>query len=152
MQDHTSPGKSGLPKAHAACALVCFAGALVTGLDWPTPAPQHAAVMMPALVIWGIAVLYQFLLAAGHLRTSILDHQHLFSSSHYERQSDLGWIVANVVVLVVVALFYVQRSNSIPILTGQTTTLVALLVTSLVSLAIWSIRWKLTPRKPKAAS
>ncbi|MEW4565337.1 hypothetical protein AB1K70_22620 [Bremerella sp. JC770] len=152
MQDHTSPGKSGLPKAHAACALVCFAGAVVTGLDWPTPAPQHASVMMPALVIWGIAALYQFLLAAGHLRTSILDHQHLFSSSHYERQSDVGWMISNVVVLVVVAVFYAQRSESIPILTGQTTTLVSLCVTSIVSLAIWGIRWKITPRKPKAAS
>ncbi|PQO37048.1 hypothetical protein C5Y96_07775 [Blastopirellula marina] len=152
MQDHTSPGKSGLPKAHAACALICFAGAVASGLDWPSPAPQHAAVMMPAMVIWGIAVVYQFLLAAGHLRTSILDHQHLFSTSHYERQSDIGWMVANVVVLGVVALFYVQQSDSIPILTGQTTTLVALFVTSLVSLVIWGIRWKITPRKPKAAA
>jgi len=152
MQDHTSPGKSGLPKAHAACALICFAGAVATGLDWPTPAPQHASVMMPALVIWGIAVVYQFLLAAGHLRTSILDHQHLFSSSHYERQSDIGWIVANIAVLIVVALFYAQRSESIPILTGQMTSLVSLLVTSLISLAVWSIRWKITPRKSKAAS
>ncbi|QDU73180.1 hypothetical protein Pan97_01470 [Bremerella volcania] len=152
MQDHTSPGKSGLPKAHAACALICFAGAVASGLDWPTPAPQHASVMMPALVIWGIAVVYQFLLAAGHLRTSILDHQHLFGSSHYERQSDVGWMVANVVVLVVVALFFAQQSNSIPILTGQTTTLVALFVTSAISLVIWGIRWKITPRKSKAAS
>ncbi|WDI44331.1 hypothetical protein [Bremerella sp. P1] len=152
MQDHTSPGKSGLPKAHATCALICFAGAVVSGLDWPTPAPQHAAVMMPALVIWGIAVVYQFLLAAGHLRTSILDHQHLFSSSHYERKSDIGWIVANVVVLIVVAVFFAQQSNSIPILTGQTTTLVALFVTSIISLVIWGIRWKITPRKSKAVS
>ncbi len=152
MQDHTSPGKSGLPKAHAACALVCFAGAVVTVLDWPTPAPQHESMMMTALVIWGIAVVYQFLLAAGHLRTSILDHQHLFSSSHYERQSDLGWVVANVVVLMVVAMFYAQRSSSIPILTGQTTTLVSLLATSVISLVIWGIRWKITPRKPKASS
>lgn len=152
MQDHTSPGKSGLPKAHAACALICFAGAVATGLDWPTPAPQHESVMMPALVIWGIAVVYQFLLAAGHLRTSILDHQRLFSSSHYERQSDVGWMVANVVVLLVVGLFFTQRADSIPILTGQTTTLVSLFVTSIISLVIWGIRWKITPRKPKAAS
>ncbi|MFN3150528.1 hypothetical protein [Bremerella sp.] len=121
-------------------------------MDWPSPAPQHASVMMPALVIWGISVVYQFLLAAGHLRTSVLDHQHLFSSSHYERQSDIGWMIANVVVLVVVAVFFVQQSDSIPLLTGQTSTLVALSVTSVVSLVIWGIRWKITPRKPKATS
>lgn len=148
MQDHTSPGKTGLPKAHAACALICFAGAIMTCFDWPSPAPQHASAMMPALLIWGVAALYQFLLAAGHLRTSVLDHQHLFSSSRYERQSDVGWMIANVVVLVVVALFFARRSESIPLLTGQTTTLVSLLVTSIVSLTVWAIRWKMTPRKP----
>ena len=146
MSEHTPPGKTGLPTAHAVCALLCFGGALLTCTDWPQPAPQHRGLMVPALVVWGVAARYQFLLAAGHLRTSILDRQHLFSSSRYERSGALGWMVANVVVLVVVVLFYMRREESIPLLTGQSATLVCLQVTSLLSLAVWGIRRAITPR------
>lgn len=151
MQETVPSEKFGLPKAHGACALVCFAGAMATCFDWPSPAPQHGSVFVPAVLIWGVAALYQFLLAAGHLRTSILDHQHLFGSGAYERKSDLGWMTANVVVLVVVVMFYARQAESIPLLAGQTTTLVSLLVTSLVSLAIWGIRWKSIPRASRTS-
>lgn len=150
MSEHTPPGETGLPRAHAACALLCFGGALVTCADWPRPSPQHGDLLVLALLVWSVSTLYQFLLAAGHLRTSILDHQRLFSSSRYERSSDLGWIVANVVVLVVVALFYALREESIPLLTGQTTTLVSLLATSVISLVIWALRRSITPKRASA--
>ncbi|WP_234824125.1 hypothetical protein [Bremerella cremea] len=142
MRETSQSKKVGLPKAHGACALVCFAGAMATCFDWPSPAPQHGSVFVPAVLIWGVAALYQFLLAAGHLRTSILDHQHLFGSGPYESKSDFGWMVANVLVLIVVAMFYARQAESIPLLAGQATTLVSLLVTSLISLAVWGVRWK----------
>ncbi|PQO44891.1 hypothetical protein [Blastopirellula marina] len=107
--------------------------------------------MMPALLIWGVAALYQFLLAAGHLRTSILDHQHLFGGGTYERKSDIGWMLANIVVLIVVGLFFARRSDSIPLLTGQTATLVCLLTTSIISLAVWGVRWSVTRRDSPAS-
>lgn len=103
------------------------------------------------MMIWGVASLFQFLLAAGHLRTSILDHQHLLSNGRLERQGDLGWIVANVVVLLVVAMFYARQADSIPVLAGQMPTLVSLLVTNLISLVIWSIRWSVMNRAPKSS-
>lgn len=152
MQEAAQPEKVGLPKAHGACALVCFAGAIATCFDWPSPAPQNANVFVPAVLLWGVAALYQFLLAAGHLRTSVLDHQHLFGSGPYERKSDLGWMAANVVVLIVVAMFYARQSSSIPLLAGQSTTLVSLLVTSLISLAVWAVRWKAIPRGSQTSS
>ncbi|MEW4455273.1 hypothetical protein AB1L30_21570 [Bremerella sp. JC817] len=140
-----------MPKSHGMCALICFAGAMITCLNWPTPAPQHGSVFVPAMMIWGVASLFQFLLAAGHLRTSILDHQHLLSNGRLERQGDLGWIVANVVVLLVVAMFYARQADSIPVLAGQMPTLVSLLVTNLISLVIWSIRWSVMNRAPKSS-
>lgn len=151
MQEPTPPGKTGMPRAHGVCAVVCFVGAILTGLDWPQPAPQHAGVGVAALMIWGVASLYQFLLAAGHLRTSVLDHLHLFSTSRYERRSDLGWIIANGVVLVLVGLAYAAQSDSVPLLAGQTTTLVCLLITSLISLIVWTTRWAITPKKTASA-
>ena len=138
----------GMPKAHAACALICLIAAIICGLNWPNPAPQHGSVFVPAILIWGVAALFLFLSVAGHLRTAILDQQQLFTTSRYERRSDLGWIVANVVVLIVVGIFYAQGSQSIPMLAQQTATLVALLAACSVSLVVWVIRWTMSPHQP----
>ncbi|MBI1249518.1 hypothetical protein GC197_16965 [bacterium] len=137
-----------MPKAHAACALICLIGAIICCMNWPNPAPQHGWVLVPAILIWGGAALFLFLSVAGHLRTAILDGQRLFTTSRYERHADLGWIIANVVVLIVVGIFYAQGSQSIPILAQQTATLVTLLAACTVSLVVWAIRWTMSPHQP----
>jgi len=150
MSKPALPANHGFPTTHTLCALLCCAGAIVSLTDWPEVSPQHKSALIPAFLVWGFAVIFQILLAAAHLRTSILDRRHMTRSSNYERSSDMSWALANAAVLLVVAALFWQRSDSPSILAGQTAILSSLLATGGVSLIIWTLRWILTPSSEPA--
>lgn len=129
-----------LPLSHAIAGVIATGGALVTLVDMPVAEPHRAALWVPAVAYWMIAMLFQLLVAAGHLRTAILDRQHLVGSPNFERRGAWNWVVTHLLVLGMVGMFYLQAQDSLPLLTGQASALVALLVTNLCSLAVWSVR------------
>lgn len=139
-----------LPLSHAIAGAIATGGALVTLVDMPVAEPQRAALWVPAMAYWGIAMAFQLLVAAGHVRTAILDRQHLVGPPNFERRGAWNWIVTHVLVLGMVGMFYLQAHDSLPLLTGQASTLVALLVTNLSSLAVWGVRIATSPTARQA--
>jgi len=130
----------GHPKSHAAGAVICLTGAVLSLADWPDAAPQHADALLTALVFWGVFCLFQFLLAAGHLRTAILDQQRLIATRHYERIACWSWIVACLLALAALTYLYGQGWKSAPLLADQSTAMATMLVSATLSIAIWAFR------------
>lgn len=128
------------PLSHAIAGAIATLGALVSMVNIPTAEPQRAELWLPALAYWAIAMAFQLLVAAGHVRTAILDRQHLVGSPPFERRGAWAWVLVHFSVLGLIAVFYWQASGSLPLLSGQGSSLAALLITNLASLAVWSVR------------
>ncbi|UUO06843.1 hypothetical protein M4951_00680 [Blastopirellula sp. J2-11] len=128
------------PWSHAVAGGISLIGALICGLDWPD-FPQNLQHLSAAGVFaWGVAVIFQLVVSAGHLRVAILDWQALQAPPQYERRNASLWIVVQAIVLVMIGVLVLLGRNSILLMADQNEILSALSASSVVSLLVWGMR------------
>lgn len=130
------------PWSHAVAGGISLLGAVVCGLDWPE-FPQNLQHLSAAgLFAWGVAVIFQLVVSAGHFRVAVLDWQGLSAPAAYERRNANLWIVVQAIALAMIGLLVLLGRNSILLMADQTEIISTLSASCSVSLVVWGLRRK----------
>ncbi|PQO43981.1 hypothetical protein C5Y93_20790 [Blastopirellula marina] len=110
------------------------------GLDWPDFPHNLQHLSAAGVFAWGVAVIFQLVVSAGHFRVAVLDWQGLNAPADYERRNANLWIAVQAIALAMIGVLVLMGRNSILLMADQTEIISTLSASCAVSLVVWGMR------------